>query len=136
MGYTVNITGAGEPEQASSLLVTDGLLPVLGATPLMGRSFTQADDQQGSPDTVMLTYGYWQRKFSSDRSVVGKVPQAPTETGLILRQGEGGCKNRVPSHHDDWQNFSSPADVLTVEALLAPFRFGARGRANQMRFSL
>jgi predicted permease len=73
MGYTVNITGSGEPEQASSLMVTDGLLPVLGATPLLGRSFTQADDQQGSPDTAMLTHGYWQRKFGSDQSVVGKV---------------------------------------------------------------
>ena len=72
MGYTVNITGLGEPEHASGLLVTDGLLPVLGATPLLGRSFTQIDDQQGSPDTVMLTYGYWQRKFGRDRSVVGK----------------------------------------------------------------
>jgi MacB-like periplasmic core domain len=48
MGYTVSITGSGEPEHASSLLVTDGLPPVLGAAPLLGRSFTQADDQPGS----------------------------------------------------------------------------------------
>ena len=51
MGSTVNVTGFGEPEQASGLMVTDGLLPVLGAMPLIGRSFTQADDQPGSPDT-------------------------------------------------------------------------------------
>jgi predicted permease len=89
MGYTVNITGSGEPEQASSLLVTDGLLPVLGASPLFGRSFTQADDQEGSPDTVMLTYGYWQRKFDSDRSVVGKVITVdgkPQQILGVLRQ--------------------------------------------------
>ena len=73
MGSTVNITGFEEPEQASSLLVTDGLLSVLRATPLLGRSFTQADDQPGSPDTLMLTYGYWQRKFGGDRFVAGKV---------------------------------------------------------------
>ena len=73
MGHTVNVTGLGEPEQASGLEVTDGLLPVLRATPLIGRSFTQADDQPGSPDTVMLTYGYWQRKFGGDRFVVGTV---------------------------------------------------------------
>src|SRR5215813_13549272 len=73
VGSTVNITGSGEPEQASGLMVTDGLLPVLGATPLLGRSITQADDQPGSPDTVMLTYGYWQRKFGGDRFVVVKV---------------------------------------------------------------
>ena len=73
MGYSVNITGFGEPEHASGLLVTDGVLSVLGATPLLGRSFTRADDQAGSPNTVMLTYGYWQRKFGGDRSVVGKT---------------------------------------------------------------
>ena len=73
MGYSVNITGFGEPEYASGLLVTDGVLSVLGATPLLGRSFTRADDQAGSPNTVMLTYGYWQRKFGGDRSVVGKT---------------------------------------------------------------
>ena len=73
MGYSANITGFGEPEHASGLLVTDGVLPVLGATPLLGRSFTRADDQAGSPNTVMLTYGYWQRKFGGDRSVVGKA---------------------------------------------------------------
>jgi predicted permease len=89
MGYTVNIKGSGEPEQASGLLVTDGLLPVLGATPVLGRSFTQADDQQGSPDTVMLTYGYWQRKFGSDRSVVGRVitvDGVPHQILGVLRQ--------------------------------------------------
>jgi len=89
MGSTVNVTGAGEPEQASSLLVTDGLLPILRATPLLGRSFTQADDQEGSPDTVMLTYGYWQRKFAGDRSIVGKtitVDGQPNQVLGVLRQ--------------------------------------------------
>jgi MacB-like periplasmic core domain len=73
MGSSVNITGFGEPEHASGLLVTDGVLPVLETTPLLGRSFTRADDQAGSPNTVILTYAYWQRKFGGDRSVVGKT---------------------------------------------------------------
>ena len=89
MGHSVNVTGLGEPEQASGLEVTDGLLPVLGATPQLGRSFTQADDQPGSPDTVMLTYGYWQRKFGGDRFVVGKVltvDGTPHQVLGVLRQ--------------------------------------------------
>jgi predicted permease len=73
MGYSVNITGSGQPEHASGLLVTDGLLPVLGVKPLIGRSFTRADDSPGRTATVMLTYGYWQRKFSGSRSVIGKT---------------------------------------------------------------
>jgi predicted permease len=89
MGYSVNITGLGEPEHAPGLLVTDGLLPILGATPLLGRSFMQADDQQGSPDTVMLTYGYWQRKFGGDPFVVGKaitVDGTPHQVLGVLRR--------------------------------------------------
>ena len=92
MGSTVNITGGGEPEQASGLLVTDGVLNVLGVTPLLGRSFTQADDVPGSPDTVMLTYGYWQRKFGGDRFVVGKVINVdgtPHQILGVLRQDFG-----------------------------------------------
>jgi len=89
MGSMVNVTGTGEPEEASGLMVTDGLLPVLEATPLLGRSFTQADDQPGSPDTVMLTYGYWQRKFGGNRFVVGKVitvDGTPHQVLGVLRQ--------------------------------------------------
>jgi predicted permease len=68
-----NVTGSGPPERLAALDVTDGLLPVLGIPPLLGRWFTRADDQPGSPDTVMLTYGYWRRKFGGDRSVIGKT---------------------------------------------------------------
>src|SRR2546426_6507287 len=73
MGYSVNITGLAEPEHASGLEVTDGVLPILGVTPILGRSFTRADDSPGSAETVMLTYGYWRRKFGGDRSVIGKT---------------------------------------------------------------
>ena len=71
-GVPANITGIGEPEHVSAVRVTDRFLPVLAVTPLFGRSFTQADDSPGSAETVMLTYGYWQRKFGGDRSVIGK----------------------------------------------------------------
>ena len=73
MGYSLNITGLGEPEHVPGLAVTDGLLPVLGYRRMLGRSFTRADDSPGSADTVMLTYGYWRRKFGGDRSVVGRT---------------------------------------------------------------
>jgi hypothetical protein len=73
MGYSVNITGLAEPEHALGLQVTDGVLPILGVTPILGRSFTRADDSRGSAETVMLTYSYWRRKFGGDRSVIGKT---------------------------------------------------------------
>jgi predicted permease len=71
-GDSVNVTGIAEPEHVQALLVTDGTLPILGIRPMLGRWFTRADDLPHSPDTVMLTYAYWQRKFGADRSVVGR----------------------------------------------------------------
>jgi len=73
MGYSLNITGQGEPEHVSGLAVTDGILPILGVSPMLGRSFTRQDDSPGSADTLILTYGYWRRKFGGDRAVIGKT---------------------------------------------------------------
>jgi putative ABC transport system permease protein len=69
---SVSVTGTGEPEQVDSLFVTDGTLPILGVQPIRGRWFTRKDDSPGSPETVMLAYGYWQRKFGGDPSVIGR----------------------------------------------------------------
>src|SRR5207245_9362844 len=59
MGYSVNITGLAEPEHASGLQVTDGVLPILGVTPILGRSFTTAVDSAGHAEPVMVRYGCW-----------------------------------------------------------------------------
>ncbi|PYV18889.1 MAG: multidrug ABC transporter substrate-binding protein, partial [Acidobacteria bacterium] len=72
-GDSDSVTGLAEPERVSTVDVTDGLLSVLGASPIIGRLFTRADDAPDSPDTVLLTYGYWQRKFGGDRSVIGRT---------------------------------------------------------------
>jgi len=71
--YSANVTGLGRPEHVPALGVTDGVLPILEVTPLLGRSFTRADDEPGGSDTVMITYGYWRSKFGGDRSVIGKT---------------------------------------------------------------
>jgi len=70
--YTVSVTGSGEPEQVEVLAVTDGTLAILGIPPSRGSFFTQKDDQPSSPGTVILSYGYWQRKFGGDPSILGR----------------------------------------------------------------
>src|SRR5436190_169761 len=71
-GDSVSVTGVAEPEQVTALRVTDGTLPLLGTLPVLGRTFTKQDDSPGAPETAMLTYGYWRRKFGGDASVVGR----------------------------------------------------------------
>lgn len=69
---SVSVTGISEPEQVPSLLVTDAVIPILGISPAFGRSFTRKDVLPASPDTVILMDGYWHRKFSGDRSIIGR----------------------------------------------------------------
>jgi predicted permease len=71
-GDSVSVTGLAEPEQVRALLVTDGTLPILGVSPALGRLFSREDDLPGTPETVLLTYGYWQHKFGADPSAVGR----------------------------------------------------------------
>ncbi len=68
----VSVTGLAEPEWVKALFVTDGIFPVLGTQPILGRRFTRKDASPGSPETVMLTYGYWRRRFGGDPSVIGR----------------------------------------------------------------
>ncbi len=69
---SLSVTGLAEPEQVDGLDVTDGIFPLLGVRPLLGRRFTRKDDSPGSPETVMLTYGYWQRRFGGNPSAIGR----------------------------------------------------------------
>jgi putative ABC transport system permease protein len=66
------VSGLGEPERVGTLAVTAHLLPILGVQPMLGRAFTEQDDVPGAPDHVLLSYGYWQRKFGGDPAVLGK----------------------------------------------------------------
>ncbi|MGC1106382.1 MAG: ABC transporter permease [Candidatus Acidiferrales bacterium] len=72
-GDTDTVTGVGDPEQIHALNVTDGTLSILGVAPMLGRSFSRSDDLPSAPQTVLLTYGYWQRKFGGNPSAVGQT---------------------------------------------------------------
>src|ERR1700736_593785 len=69
-GDSVSVTGVAEPEQVPAMRVTDGTLPLLGIPPMLGRTFTKEDDTPGTPETVILAYGYWRHKFGGDPSAV------------------------------------------------------------------
>jgi putative ABC transport system permease protein len=69
---SVAVTGTGEPERVTALVATDGVLEVLRVQPALGRRFTAEDDSPKAPPRVMLGHAYWERKFGSDPSIVGR----------------------------------------------------------------
>jgi predicted permease len=70
---TVSVTGLAKPEEVSTLLTTDAVLPMLGTQPMLGRLFTKADDSPGTPETIVLTAGYWRTRFGGDRGAIGRT---------------------------------------------------------------
>ena len=83
-GDSVSVTGLATPERVTGIDVTSGTLEALGVQPTLGRWFTLKDETYGSPQTVILTYGYWQRKFGGDASVVGRRIVADGEAREII----------------------------------------------------
>jgi predicted permease len=76
-GYGVGdsaLTGTGEPERLTRVPVTQNFFPLLGVQPLIGRSFTveECRGNSGSPQVMLLSHGFWQRRFASDPTVVGR----------------------------------------------------------------
>ena len=69
---TASVTGLAEPEQVRTVYVSDGALQAIGVQPALGRWLSRADQLPGGPQTVLLNYGYWQRRLGGDRSVAGR----------------------------------------------------------------
>jgi len=79
-----SVTGVGEPEQVPSGVISDGVLQTLDVPPAVGRWFTQADQDPHGAKTVMLSYGYWQRRFGGDRNAIGRVIQVDAQSREIV----------------------------------------------------
>jgi putative ABC transport system permease protein len=73
-GYNLSATGNGrEAEQVSGLRVTAGFFPVLGAQPLLGRTFFPEEETLGKDHEVVLSYGLWKTRYGGDPSLVGRT---------------------------------------------------------------
>ena len=74
-GYTGGsfiLTGAGEPLRLESCAVSAALFSVLQVKPLIGRSFSTADERPGQDRVALISYGLWQQRFGGDHALLGK----------------------------------------------------------------
>jgi len=67
------LTGAGEPERIPGGMVSFDFFRVLGINPAFGRTFTPEEDRKPEPESVILSYGFWQRRFGGDRDLLGRT---------------------------------------------------------------
>ena len=87
-----SVTDLAQPEQVRTLKTTYGTLQALGVQPVIGRLFMEADDTPGGtdPDTVIISYGYWQSHFGGDTSILGRglmVDSTPRQIVGVMPAG-------------------------------------------------
>jgi putative ABC transport system permease protein len=69
-GSPVTVTGSGFPERANIQYASPGLFALLGVRPVLGRSF--AEKEISSTNPVVLSYGFWLRRYAGNSDVAGQ----------------------------------------------------------------
>lgn len=70
--WSVNLTGVDTPEKVQGFQITANLFDVLGVAPAFGRGFTPEEEEPGRDRVVILTHGFWQRRFGADPDILGR----------------------------------------------------------------
>jgi putative ABC transport system permease protein len=71
--WSVNLTGLETPERIQGFLVTGNFFDTLGVTPVMGRAFTEEENQPGKDAVAIIAYSLWQRRFGGDPNIINKT---------------------------------------------------------------
>ena len=79
-----NVTGVAEPEQVRAVVVSDGVLQSLGVAPRLGSWLMATDQTPRGPQRVMLSYGYWQKRFGQDAGVIGRNMMIDSQSAEIV----------------------------------------------------
>ena len=68
-----DLTGIGEPERLPAEMISASFFPLLGVRPAIGRTFLPEEDQIGAAPVVLISDGFWKRKFGAAPDAVGKT---------------------------------------------------------------
>src|SRR5215510_1000659 len=82
--WSFNLTGVDNPRRLSGRMVNWNFFSLLGGQPQLGRLFTEADDRYGAPGTVVISHGFWQRRFGGAADVIGKAVFLTSENYTVI----------------------------------------------------
>jgi putative ABC transport system permease protein len=71
-GWFPIMSGETEAERIPAIQVGDGFFKIMKGQPILGRTFTKEEQEDGKDFVIVLSYGLWQRRFGGDLAVVGK----------------------------------------------------------------
>jgi putative ABC transport system permease protein len=119
-GAAMNLTGAGEPERVNVTRVSGEFFTTLGVSAALGRTLRPDEAQAGHNQVLVLTDGYWRRKFGGDSTVIGRT--------LRLNDVDFQVVGVMPASFRDF--FGRQTDLWTP-ILFQPADFGDNRRTNE-----
>jgi predicted permease len=102
-GY--NLVGSGDPERLVGAGVAQDFLEVLGVVPALGRNFVEEEGVFGGRPAVILTHGFWRRRFASAPGIVGtsiNLNNVPVEVVGVLPPSFDFASTFAPSTRVDF----------------------------------
>ena len=106
------LSGDGEPEQVPARKVSWTLWNVLGVPPMLGRSFTEEEDDKGAR-VMVISHGLWQRRFGGSPGVIGRKISLNDEPHEVIGVMPKGFYFMPSREIDIWMPASFPPWMRT-----------------------
>jgi predicted permease len=125
-----NLTGMGQPLRINAAKVSASAFPLLGVSPVLGRTFSEDEDRSGGSQVVVLSYGLWRRGYNADPNILGKTVKLDEQPYSVI--GVMPHSFRFPF---DGAPLSETAD-LWLPIAFHPSRLAPENRTNEFGVGL
>ncbi|MCC7374459.1 MAG: ABC transporter permease [Verrucomicrobiales bacterium] len=102
--WPFNLTGTeGPPDRVSGVLATGDFFRTLGVNAAVGRVFTSEDDAPGRNQVVVISHGFWQRRYGADPAVCGRLLRLDGESATVIGVMPPDFGHRLFNSVDVWK---------------------------------
>ncbi len=128
-----NLTGINQPARVNAARVSASTFPLLGTSPELGRTFTEAEDRYGAGKVALLSHALWQHAYGGDPNILGKTVRLDERSYTVV--GVMPDSFRFPSDGaplaecpDLWVPAAFDPARLTADNRITEFGVGALAR--------
>jgi len=102
------LTGDGQPEEVEASFITANLFALLGASPVLGRNISAAEDRPGGGSVVIVSYSLWQQRYGGNPSILGRSVLLDGMPCRVIGVMPAGF--RFPDRSDIWLPMALPPE--------------------------
>jgi putative ABC transport system permease protein len=114
---SANLMSDDEPERVMGVVGTANLLPLLGVSPLLGRTFTPEEDAPGKNRVIVIGHGLWKRRYGGSSDIIGKEIRLNGNTRTVIGVMPAGFSFPLKDSEFWIPIAASPEDIANRNAI-------------------